>query len=126
MIGSKHNKDKRLGEVVNSRMKAIVRQIITFSLVFWVSIPLAMATDTGQGADLPWVGPLQKILDSLSGPVAKILGVIVIIIAGLGIAFGEAGSGMRKIFQIVFGLSIAFTATSLVTTLFGVTGGSVF
>ena len=82
----------------------------------------AYATTTG----LPWEGPLQKILDSLTGPVAKILGVIAIVIAGFGIAFGEAGSGMRRIFQIVLGLSIAFTASTLVVSLFGFSGGAVF
>ncbi|ODN44059.1 conjugal transfer protein TrbC [Piscirickettsia litoralis] len=92
-------------------------------LLFTMHTSFATTTD---GSPMPWEGPLQKILASIQGPVAKILGVIVIIIAGLGIAFGESGGGMRKIFQIVFGLSIAFTATSVVTSLFGVTGGSVF
>ena len=82
----------------------------------------AYASTTG----LPWEGPLQKILDSLTGPVAKILGVLAIAIAGFGIAFGEAGSGMRRIFQVVLGLSIAFTASTLVVTLFGFSGGTVF
>lgn len=71
---------------------------------------------------LPWETPLDKILSSLSGPVAKILGVIAIIIAGFGIAFGEAGSGVRRLFQVIFGLSIVFSATSLVISLFGVSG----
>lgn len=85
-------------------------------------MPQAYAASTG----LPWESPLQKILASLTGPVAKILGVIVIVIAGFGIAFGESGTGMRRIFQIVLGLSIAFTASSLVVSLFGFTGGAVF
>ena len=72
--------------------------------------------------DMPWEGPLQKILDAISGPVAKALGVIAIVLAGLGIAFGEAGSGVRKLCQVVFGLSIAFTASSLVVSLFGFNG----
>ena len=42
------------------------------------------------GGNMPWEGPLQKIMDSISGPVAKTLGVIVIVIADLGIAFGES------------------------------------
>lgn len=96
------------------------QQFIIFILLNLVILPV-YASSTG----LPWEGPLQKILDSLSGPVAKILGVIVIVIAGLGIAFGEAGGGMRKLFQIVFGLSIAFTASSLLTSLFGFSGGAV-
>jgi type IV secretion system protein VirB2 len=71
---------------------------------------------------LPWEGPLQKILESLTGPVAKILGVIAIVIAGFGIAFGEAGSGVRRLFQVIFGLSIVFSAATLVASLFGVSG----
>lgn len=85
-------------------------------------MPSVYATTTG----LPWESPLEKILNSLTGPVAKILGVIAIVIAGFGIAFGEAGSGMRRIFQVVLGLSIAFTASSLIVSLFGFSGGAVF
>lgn len=88
--------------------------LVTFS-------PLALATDTG----MPWEGPLEKILSSLSGPVAKILGIIAIVIAGLGLAFGESSGGMRRIFQIVLGLSIAFTASSLIGSLFGFSGGAI-
>jgi len=83
--------------------------------------PQVFADDTG--ASMPWVGPLQMIMNSISGPVAKILGVIAIVLAGLGIAFGEAGSGVRKLFQVVLGLAIAFTAASIVATLFQPTGG---
>ena len=82
----------------------------------------AWASETG----MPWEGPLEKILASLTGPVAKVLGVIAIVIAGFGIAFGESGGSMRRIFQIVLGLSIAFTASSLVVSLFGFSGGVTF
>lgn len=85
-----------------------------------------MANAYASATGLPWEGPLEKILDSLTGPVAKILGVLAIVIAGFGIAFGEAGSGMRRVFQVVLGLSIAFTASTLVVTLFGFSGGTVF
>jgi type IV secretion system protein TrbC len=104
------------------KFKVLVLRFYVAIIVFGVLMPSAYATETG----LPWEGPLQKILDSLTGPVAKILGVIAIVIAGFGIAFGEAGSGMRRIFQIVLGLSIAFTASTLVVTLFGFSGGTVF
>lgn len=89
-------------------------------LILLMMTPLYAQTATG----LPWEAPLQKIVDSLTGPVAKIVGVIVIVLAGFGIAFGEAGSGMRRLFQVVLGLSIAFTASSLVVSLFGFTGGA--
>lgn len=92
------------------------------AITFFLLMTSSYASATG----LPWEGPLQKILESLTGPVAKILGVLAIVIAGFGIAFGEAGSGMRRIFQVVLGLSIAFTASTLVVTLFGFSGGTVF
>jgi type IV secretion system protein VirB2 len=101
------------------KLRAIKCMVAVAGLLFAVT---AYASTTG----LPWEGPLQKILESLTGPVAKILGVIAIVIAGFGIAFGEAGSGMRRIFQVVLGLSIAFTASTLVVTLFGFSGGTVF
>ncbi len=78
------------------------------------------AADTG----MPWENPLNKIIASLTGPVAKAIGVIAIVSTGLGIALGESSGGMRRMFQIVFGLSIAFTASSFVATLFGVSSGA--
>jgi type IV secretion system protein VirB2 len=42
----------------------------------------------------------------------------VIVIAGLGIAFGEAGSGVKRLFQVVMGLAIAFSAASIVASLY--------
>lgn len=73
-------------------------------------------TTTGQV--MPWEGPLQKIMQSISGPVAMSLGVIIIVIAGLGIAFGESGTGVRRLLQVVLGLAIAFTAASIIATLY--------
>jgi type IV secretion system protein VirB2 len=78
------------------------------------------------GSGMPWEGPLQSILESVEGPVAKILATIVIILTGLGLAFGETGGGMRKLLQIVFGLSIAFAATSFFLSFFSFGGGAAF
>ena len=76
------------------------------------------------GSGMPWEAPLQSILESIEGPVAKILATIVIILTGLGLAFGESGGGMRKLLQIVFGLSIAFAATSFFLSFFSFGGGA--
>jgi type IV secretory pathway VirB2 component (pilin) len=45
---------------------------------------------------------------SIEGPVAKIIAVIIIIVTGLTLAFGDTSGGFRRLIQIVFGLSIAF------------------
>ena len=99
---------------------------VVYVVILWlIGIQITFASNI-ELTGLPWETPLEKILNSITGPVAKILGVIVIVLAGFGVAFGESGTGVRRIFQIVFGLSIAFTATSLVVSLFGATGGVTF
>lgn len=76
------------------------------------------------GSGMPWEGPLDQILTSIEGPVARIVAVIIITITGLTLAFGETSGGMRKLIQIVFGLSIAFAATSFFLTFFSFGGGA--
>ncbi len=76
------------------------------------------------GSVIPWEGPLDQILTSIEGPVARIVAVIIITITGLTLAFGETSGGMRKLIQIVFGLSIAFAATSFFLTFFSFGGGA--
>jgi len=76
------------------------------------------------GSGMPWEAPLQQILDSVQGPVAKIVAVIIIIITGLTLAFGEASGGFRHLIQIVFGLSIAFAASSFFLSFFSFGGGA--
>ena len=97
----------------------------TAQIAALVGIGLALAGPAhAAGSGMPWEDPLQNILDSIEGPVAKILATIVIILTGLGLAFGESGGGMRKLLQIVFGLSIAFAATSFFLTFFSFGGGA--
>jgi type IV secretory pathway VirB2 component (pilin) len=75
------------------------------------------------GSNMPWEQPLQKILQSVEGPVAKILAVIIIIVTGLTLAFGDTSGGFRRLIQIVFGLSIAFAASSFFLSFFSFGGG---
>lgn len=89
-------------------------------------LALAIATSSlAAGSGMPWEEPLQQILNSIQGPVAKIVAVIVIITTGLTLAFGETSGGFRKLIQIVFGLSIAFAASSFFLTFFSFGGGAV-
>tara|TARA_R110002073_G_scaffold196454_1_gene355556 strand:- start:4403 stop:4699 length:297 start_codon:yes stop_codon:yes gene_type:complete len=76
------------------------------------------------GSGLPWEAPLQSILESITGPVARIIAVMVITMTGLTLAFGETSGGMRKLIQIVFGLSIAFAAASFFLSFFSFAGGA--
>jgi len=76
------------------------------------------------GSSMPWEMPLNQILDSVQGPVAKIMSVIIITVTGLTLAFGDTSGGFRRLIQIVFGLSIAFAASSFFLTFFSFSGGA--
>ena len=76
------------------------------------------------GSNMPWEQPLQQILESIQGPVAKIVAVIIIIVTGLTLAFGDTSGGFRRLIQIVFGLSIAFAASSFFLSFFSFGGGA--
>ncbi|AWB80285.1 TPA: TrbC/VirB2 family protein [Pseudomonas aeruginosa] len=82
-------------------------------------------TAQAAGSSMPWEGPLQSILESIQGPVARIVAVIIIIATGLALAFGDTSGGFRKLIQIVFGLSIAFAASSFFLSFFSFSGGAV-
>ena len=87
-------------------------------------VALATAPAYAAGSNMPWEQPLNQILQSIEGPVAKVLSVIVIIVTGLALAFGETSGGFRRLIQIVFGLSIAFAASSFFLTSFQFGGGA--
>jgi type IV secretion system protein TrbC len=76
------------------------------------------------GSNMPWEQPLQQILQSIEGPVSKIIAVIIIIVTGLTLAFGDTAGGFRRLIQIVFGLSIAFAASSFFLSFFSFGGGA--
>jgi type IV secretion system protein VirB2 len=96
------------------------------SLVAGLAVAAALVAVQAQaaGSGMPWEEPLQKVLESVQGPVAKIIAVIIIISTGLTLAFGESGGGFRKLIQIVFGLSIAFAASSFFLSFFSFGGGA--
>ena len=54
----------------------------------------------------------------------EVISVIVIILTGLTLAFGETSGGFRRLIQIVFGLSIAFAASSFFLSFFSFGGGA--
>ena len=105
-------------------MPAILRNA---SLAGWatgmLTVIIAEAAEAA-GSGMPWEAPLQRILDSIEGPVAKVVAVVTIIMTGLSLAFGDMGGGLRRLVQIVFGLSIAFAATSFFLSFFSFAGGA--
>lgn len=93
-------------------------------LALTVSLMLLATPADAAGSSMPWEAPLQSILQSIEGPVAKIVAVIIIISTGLTLAFGDTSGGFRRLIQIVFGLSIAFAASSFFLSFFSFGGGA--
>lgn len=58
-------------------------------------------------AALPWEGPLEELMDSLTGPVARAACAIVVCVSGVMVALGEGGQFGRLVGRMVFGLSLA-------------------
>ena len=98
-------------------------RITTFLLIAMAAVGYADIAHAA-GSNMPWEAPLQSVLESVEGPVARIVAVIIIIVTGLSLAFGDTSGGFRRLIQIVFGLSIAFAATSFFLTFFSFGGGA--
>jgi type IV secretion system protein VirB2 len=107
-------------------MPAVIRlrRRLAASVSVAVLSVMAAAPAHASGSSMPWEQPLTQILQSIEGPVAKIVAVIIIIATGLALAFGDTSGGFRRLIQIVFGLSIAFAASSFFLSFFSFSGGA--
>jgi type IV secretory pathway VirB2 component (pilin) len=85
---------------------------------------MMISSASAAGSGMPWEAPLQRILESVQGPVAKIVAVLIITVTGISLAFGDTSGGFRKMVQVVFGLSIAFAASSFFLSFFSFGGGA--
>ena len=94
---------------------------LLFVLIFFLP-KLALAAGTG----MPWEGPMDQILNSVTGPWLRFGSVIAIIVTGLTLAFGETAGIARKAIMVVLGLSVACAATGWGLSFFGFAGGLVF
>ena len=101
-------------------MTTLRKVALSAAALLLIQTNLALAAGSG----MPWEAPLTQILESIEGPVARIVAVIIIIVTGLSLAFGDTSGGFRRLIQIVFGLSIAFAATSFFLAFFSFGGGA--
>jgi type IV secretory pathway VirB2 component (pilin) len=110
---------------IPARWRSRTAQLVLAACALILSPATAQAGSLGGSLSggMPWEGPLQQLLDSLTGPVSRVIGAVAIIGLGLGIAFSEGGSMMRKALWVVLGLAIAFNAVSWGLGFLGFSGG---
>ena len=89
--------------------------ITTLAAVFAVGL-VAEATVFAQGVS-PWLNAVDVLEDAFTGPLARGLSLIAIVIGGLMFAFGEGGS-KKALAGIIFGLGMAMGAANFLTWLF--------
>lgn len=69
-------------------------------------------------AQLPWEAPLTALQNSLTGPIAKSIGVIALAVSGGMLAFGgELNEFTKRIMMVVLAISVMLLAGSFVTSL---------
>jgi type IV secretion system protein VirB2 len=72
---------------------------------------------------MPWEGPLAKVVDSITGPVAFGISVLGIAGAGMSLAFGGQLDGfIQKLVIIALVISLIVLATNVLSAIFGVSG----
>ncbi len=104
------------GQLLNLDVRLLMMLVM---LALMVMPELAMASAPGAD-DLPFVGSMKKVSDSLSGPFATALSIVAIVGAGAMLIFGGDMNGfMRTLIFLVMVIAMIITAGSLVTFLGG-------
>ncbi|MBT5956018.1 MAG: TrbC/VirB2 family protein [Candidatus Marinimicrobia bacterium] len=102
-------------------MKFICRYKTKLSMILCVLfIPCsAFASEMGMN---PWETILNKLAQSLTGPVAYAIAIIAIVLSGITMAFADLQGGAKRFIQAACGLSVAFFAMQIVTNFLGFSG----
>lgn len=94
-----------------------MKNLFVFILIF-IATPLFASA----GGSMPWVGPMQKVMTSLTGPTAGIasaIGLCVSLIT-LVLSGGELTTLIKTLIFFVFVISLLVGTTALLSSLFGV------
>lgn len=90
---------------ITSRIRVVLTLATTAMLV---------ASAAFAGGTSPWVQAVNRLQGAFTGPIARGLSLVAIVIGGLMFAFGEGGS-KKAMAGIIFGLGMAIGATNFLT-----------
>ena len=79
---------------------------------------LVQTLSTFAAAQSPWETAAKNLQDSFTGPIAKSLSLVAIVIGGLTFAYSE-GSSKKQLAGLIFGIGMAVSAASFMSWLFG-------
>jgi type IV secretory pathway VirB2 component (pilin) len=95
--------------------RSIARRILHAAALF--ALVLIPSTLYAQGGQSPWERAARNLETSFTGPLARSLALVAIVVGGLMFMFGEGGA-KRQISGIVFGGGLALFATQFLLWLF--------
>ena len=104
--------------------------LATLTLVIWQPRGLGIGWSAVIGAGVALLagvihwGDIPVVWHIVWNATGTFIAVIIIIVTGLTLAFGDTSGGFRRLIQIVFGLSIAFAASSFFLSFFSFGGGA--
>ena len=100
------------------KVHSVFRRSVSTAIVAFIAFPsTALAAPVGAGANMPWTGPLQGLLDNLSGTTARILGALAFVLGGAIWAFTRHEEGAKRFGQAIVGIAIMVGAANIVNSL---------
>ena len=87
-------------------------RVLLVALAVVVLVPTALSAQAS-----PWENAVNVLMTSFTGPIARGLSLVSIVVGGVTFAFGEGGS-KRLLAGIVFGVGMAIGAVNFMAWLF--------
>ena len=89
-----------------------IRQVVCLGGLLVLAQGMVLAQGTS-----PWVDAVNVLQTTFTGPIARGLSLVAIVVGGLMFAFGEGGS-KRALAGIIFGVGMAIGAVNFMNWLF--------
>jgi type IV secretory pathway VirB2 component (pilin) len=106
---------RRIHDFVARRLA--LRMVLRVVFFGAAAIALLPTTSYAQTGGSPWENAVNVLMTSFTGPIARGLSLVSIVIGGVTFAFGE-GHSKRLLAGIVFGVGMAIGAVNFMTWLF--------
>ena len=107
-----HHGEQSLTSTPQARSRQRWRCALAIAVVSLVLVP---ASSYAQAS--PWENAVNVLMTSFTGPIARGLSLVSIVVGGVTFAFGEGGS-KRLLAGIVFGVGMAIGAVNFMAWLF--------
>jgi len=90
---------------------------LRWRLAVWGAVAVVLLVPASSYAQSPWENAVNVLMTSFTGPIARGLSLVSIVVGGVTFAFGEGGS-KRLLAGILFGVGMAIGAVNFMAWLF--------